>query len=54
MKRGLKLTIATVASVAGLYLITFFTGTNRFYLGLIAAIWGGLTIGEWLKSRYRN
>ncbi len=52
MTNNLKTILGDVAFLSGLYIVTLYSGTTWFYVGLLAVIWGGWTLGEWL--RYRN
>ncbi len=54
MTKEAKLVIGSVIFLVGLYVISFFPGSNWFSFGLLATIWGGWTIGEWLKNRHRS
>ena len=54
LNKQLKLSIGVIVMAVGLYAVTFYTGTYWFYAGLLASIWGGGIICDWLKNRHSN
>ncbi len=51
LNNRLKLALGIAGFVAGLYLISFHSDSNLFFLGLLLGIWGGLTIRPFLYRR---
>ena len=54
LNKQLKLTTGVIVMLGGLYVVSFYSGTNWFYAGLLAAIWGGGIIGDWLRNRHSD
>lgn len=54
MNKTATLALGAIGFLIGLYLITFHSDSNLFYVGLLVGVISGGIIGEWLRNRHND